>query len=115
MATVYTAQYRYGGPDRVDITTRRTHPVGAAFAPDWTTMVDPFRKGKITWEEYSRRYAHFLNTVPKASWDWICAQPEVTLVCFCPRVDICHRSLLAMELQKRGCRYAGERIPDGRW
>lgn len=118
MTILFTAQFRYGGPDRVDVTTRRQHPVGAAFAPSWTTMVAPFREGRISWEQYSERYNAFLRTVPATAVNWVLSQPEVTFVCFCPKVELCHRSLLAAYFQTmypRSCRYAGERIPQGRW
>lgn len=46
MTVIWTAQYKYSGPDRVDVTTRKTHPQGAAFASAWR-MVEDYKNGTL--------------------------------------------------------------------
>jgi len=101
MTTIWTAQYRYSGPNRVDITTRKTHPHGQWFAPDWETMVKPYKNGDITKEIYTQRYWKHMQLsyqIHKESWKWLLSQPEITLVCFCRPGDFCHRIILARDI-----------------
>jgi hypothetical protein len=115
MPIIYTAQYRYGGPDRLDITVKGKHPIGRTFAPTWEMVMD-VKSGRMSFEQYSRAYEQILLHIPAESWTWILSQFEITLVCFCRGPEYCHRRLLAEYLQSHfGCRYTGERIPQGRW
>lgn len=121
MVEIYTAHYSYQGPDRVDISTRRTHPQGAAFAPDWETMVGPYREGEITETEYTNRYrAHLIQSrrLYPDSWEWLLNQEMVTLVCFCAPLKFCHRRILASILNNSfaNTHYVGERrCINGEW
>ena len=52
---LYTVQYRYFGPDRLDITVKGKNPTGKIFAPTWK-MVMKTKSGEMTWEEYKQTY-----------------------------------------------------------
>ena len=43
----YTAQYRYKGEDRMDITVKGQDPIGKMFAPTWA-MVMGLKDGKLS-------------------------------------------------------------------
>ena len=51
MKTVWTAQYQYKGPDRLDITVKTGIK---AFAPTWE-MVMKSKQGKLSEEEYTEQ------------------------------------------------------------
>jgi uncharacterized protein YeaO (DUF488 family) len=112
MSRVWTATYRYNGPDRLDITAKGKDHFGIAFAPTWD-MVMGYKQGRISEAEYERRYLELLreswNKRPDA-WQNLLGRMEVTLVCFCRSGDFCHRVLLAKLLERHfGFSYRGER------
>jgi hypothetical protein len=98
---IYTAQYKYSGPDRLDITILGADPVGLHWAPTWK-MVNEYKKGFYTEREYRDAYYKLLtdrwfdfkfmratlNLVEKVKTE------DVTVVCFCPANGFCHRYLL---------------------
>ncbi len=101
---LYTAQYRYTGKDRLDITVKGKDPIGKVFAPSWK-MVMGSKDGKITWDEYSTMYNELMResyTVHRKTWDEVLNREEVSLVCFCKEGSQCHRYLLADYLGKLG-------------
>ena len=111
MVKIYTAQYRYKGNDRVDITAAGKTELGKFFMPDWS-LVNGLKNGVITEEQYEREY--HLQMVEswrtnRHAWHNIMERDEVTLVCFCPPGAFCHRVLLAQYLEKCGGVYKGER------
>ena len=91
---IHTSTVRYAGRDRLDVTVKSGDKV---FAPTWD-MVMGYKKGSISWEEYTRQYTALMrqsyarNT---ARWLEVLAQDEVTLVCYCRDDEECHRRLLA--------------------
>ena len=114
MIKVYTAQYRYSGKDRLDITVK-----GATFgkaryvAPTWD-MVMGIKNGIIDEEEYTRQYNAILDGLNESWWKEylpsITVEDEVTLICYCRKDDFCHRVLLAKWLaNKENIEYKGER------
>ena len=108
---LWTAQYRYSGPDRLDITVKGQNPIGKAFAPTWD-MVMGHKKGLLTDREYTQKYKKMMIASCAdnfEAWDWILSQEEVTIVCFCPKGAFCHRKLLARMLIQLGATYMGER------
>jgi uncharacterized protein YeaO (DUF488 family) len=108
---IYTAQYRYSGADRLDITVKGKDPVGQVFAPSWE-IVNGFLKKRISQAEYTRRYIAMMAESVKHNhqiWLDILNRQEVTLVCFCPAYNFCHRYILAEILQSMGATYCGER------
>jgi len=104
---VYTAQYSYNGPHRLDITVKSGNK---AFAPTWE-MVMKTKKGKMSIEEYTHRYTELMRKSyreNRSEWDKLLACEKVVLVCFCPPGAFCHRVLLAQMLEKLGAKYMGE-------
>ena len=115
----YTAQYRYPGADRLDITVKGNDPIGNVFAPTWA-MVSAWMAAKkkgpselIAAEKlYRRQYLILMLDSVKvnhAIWLEVLNRPEVTLVCFCPANTFCHRYQLAEMFQAMGNIYEGER------
>ena len=112
---LYTAQYRYSGPDRLDITAKSKDPVGKLFAPTWD-MIKDLKAGKITEKQYRAMY----HVILMSRWEHYGLElteisnkakyQDLTLVCFCPSDAFCHRYLL-MELLTYNWRitYGGER------
>ena len=108
---LYTAQYRYSGNDRLDITVKGKDPVGRIFAPTWK-MVMGSKEGIISWTEYQEMYREMMQASYRQHrdiWNSILNRHEVTLVCFCKADSTCHRYLLADYLTKLGAEYMGER------
>jgi len=110
---IYTAQYRYSGADRFDVTVKGQDPLGKIFAPTWD-MVMGVKNGTMSHEEYTRRYVAILsrsltfNAVESLQSKF---PASVTLVCFCPKGAFCHRVMLARVLEtfKGFGPYKGER------
>lgn len=111
MVKIYTAQYRYSGDDRLDITVKGKDPIGRLFAPSWE-MVMGSKEGRISWPEYKEMYKELMRNSyrqHKDVWGEILNREEVTLVCFCQTGADCHRYLLADYFVKLGAEYMGER------
>lgn len=117
---IYTAQYRYPGPDRLDITVKGQDIVGKWFAPSWEMVMDWKKTGDE--EAYRNLYYKLLidryATEPKAKevTDNLVRlfggekDRDITLVCFCPANTFCHRYLLTRFLRHNwGIHYGGER------
>lgn len=95
LRTIYTSHYRYGGPDRTDITAKGQDVDGKAFAPT-RDMVMGINNGTMSEKEYLDRYWDQLNNrIPTKSWDWLLSAPERTFVCFCNEPNFCHRNILS--------------------
>lgn len=111
MLKVYTAQYRYSGKDRLDITVAGKHAFGMFFAPSWR-IVNGLKNNTITEYEYERDYRNMMLDKfhnHKHVWDKLLAMDEVTLVCFCRPGEFCHRLLLVKYLEHLGAVHMGER------
>lgn len=109
MLHVWTAQYRYSGPNRLDITVKGKDQRGKVFAPTWGMVMQYKRTGNRT--EYCLQYHKLmLNSYHKNRniWEQLLKQDQVVLVCFCRSGDFCHRVLLANYLQQLGAVYEGE-------
>ena len=97
---LYTAQIRYPGNDRLDITVKSGSGTGKLFAPTWN-MVMEFKHKDITEEEYTAQYYQLLidrwnaGSAPEIQKfvELVKALP-VTVVCYCKSGDFCHRYLL---------------------
>lgn len=108
---IYTAQYAYTGPDRLDITVKGKDPVGKPFAPTWK-MVMGAKQGRISTSEYTKMYRQRMQDVYRTNrqaWTDLLTRDEVTFVCFCKPGAFCHRYLLAGYFEKLGAQYRGER------
>jgi hypothetical protein len=121
---LYTAQYRYSGRDRLDITVKGKDPAGKVYAPTWN-MVMGVKRGIISEETYTDEYYRLLldrwHNMPgfaaeisklvemvKGTGDM--PARDVTLVCFCPAESFCHRYLLVNFLKYNyDVPYGGER------
>ena len=103
---VYTSQFRYSGPDRLDITAKQKTP----FSPTWR-MVNRFKNGTINQEEYSKLYIDLMNrsyAINYNSWYNVLNLNKVTFVCYCNPNKFCHRFLLAQDFEILGAKYYGE-------
>ena len=109
---IHTAQYRYSGPDRLDITIKGKDPVGKVFAPTWD-MVLAYKKGKFKKDSYVLLYKKLMKKSRKENpeiWKKVLKRKRVTFVCFCKAGAFCHRVLLAEIFEKAGKgKYLGER------
>lgn len=107
---LYTAQYRYKGPDRLDITVKSATGMGAVFAPTWD-MVNSYKaraKDLVAWDQtYYVQYEKLLRDryYCGGAWaferlDYLARTGDVTVVCFCAPGHFCHRELLCRILTK---------------
>jgi hypothetical protein len=109
---VYTAQYRYPGPGRLDITVKGQDPVGRIMAPTWD-MVMGHKNGTLGNEGYVKLYYEQIERTKASSlalWQQFLRMGEVTLVCFCKAGAFCHRVEMAKVLVEWGHTYVGERL-----
>ena len=115
---IYTAHYRYGGDDRMDITVKGNQYPGNILAPTWE-MVRGLQSQKLTQWDYTLQYFSLLMsrawqadaTFRSSIRDLTTHREEITLVCFCPSGEFCHRILAARMLENMGFgKYIGERI-----
>ena len=106
MVKVYTSQFRYSGPNRLDVTAKQKTP----FSPTWS-MVNRFKNGTINQEEYSKLYTDLMNksyTKNYNNWYDVLNLNNVTFVCYCTPNSFCHRFLLAQYFEILGAKYYGE-------
>lgn len=106
MVEIYTGQYKYCGPDRLDITVKGKDPIGRIFAPTWA-MVDEYKMFKDE-EKYTYAYRNLMRVSYRRHrdvWEEVLRRDRVVLVCFCKAGEFCHRVLLAGYLEKLGGRY----------
>jgi len=105
---IYTSDYLYYGKNRLDITVKGQDILGQYFAPSWR-MVKDFKSGKITEDEYIKKYDKILNSITKPVWRKLYDLDDVVLVCFCKKGNFCHRILLAKRIvQDKMGEYLGE-------
>ncbi len=108
MPLIRTASMRHCNVlDALDITRKSADQLGKHFAPTWA-MVRAYKAGKLSEEQYTEQYRAILSRVPDCIWQDILSRRSITLVCYCPPGEFCHRLLLADELVRRGAVYAGE-------
>lgn len=114
MLTVYTAQYNYKGPNRVDITVKSAVPPWDVFAPTWD-MVNTYLKSprdkkaeQVYTAEYDKIVLKAFMYNNEALTTLIHSNDTRVLVCFCKAGSFCHRVLLAVHLASLGANYLGE-------
>ena len=112
---LYTAQYRYPGEDRFDITVKGNCQTGKLYAPTWS-MVNGIKNKTLSHKDYTTQYYNLLlqrwDTHSKDILHLVnkIQNQDVTLVCFCPANSFCHRYLLVNFLQYNWTiEYGGER------
>jgi len=114
MVKIYTGNYRYNGPDRLDITVKGQDALGKHFAPTWK-MVMGTKNGTMTEDEYVQQYVKIIDRVPvnilKQLFDFADKHGSITFVCFCPEYAFCHRNILTRILVDRvhSAQYGGFR------
>lgn len=108
---VWTAQYRYNGNDRIDVTITSAKYPWNVFAPTWE-MVMEYKRSKNE-EVYIKQYGTIIDKAfelyPQQLFDLIRSDRTITLVCFCRPGDFCHRVLLAKHFESLGATYCGEK------
>lgn len=109
MLKFWTAQYRYPGPNRLDITVKGNHRIGKIFAPTWD-MVMEYKRTKDE-AVYTAKYHEMIvqsyaNNRP--IWDELLNTEYAVLTCFCIAGNFCHRQLLTHYLKQLGAVYEGE-------
>ena len=113
---IYTAQYNYSGDDRLDITVKGNTSPGSVLAPTWE-MVRGLQQGKLNQWDYTIKYFSLLMSRIYASGyvyrvqleEIVTNRQQLTLVCFCPSGQFCHRILAAHMLENMGYgKYIGE-------
>ena len=103
--TVWTAQYRFDGPGRLDVTRQGRDPLGVQLAPSLDLLV-PYKRAlrargfsRVRWAAYVAAYTAEMRASYRAHDGWRAllerAAGGVVLVCFCPVVDRCHRGVAA--------------------
>lgn len=116
MLNIYTAQYRYPGPHRLDITIKENDPIGKIFAPTWDMVMGHKKTGND--QEYINKYHKMILdslTYNKPAWDELLGREYVVLVCFCTVGNFCHRHLLADYLSQLGGKKCGEITNFTKW
>jgi uncharacterized protein YeaO (DUF488 family) len=116
---IFTAQMsKYKNKaDALDITVKSGDK---NFAPSWE-IVSGWKKGEISWEEYTRQYIEMMRASYRRDpehWHALLRRNEITLLCYCPAGENCHRFILVELLQKLGKKlgieveYGGERAAE---
>ncbi|QST02112.1 hypothetical protein IMZ31_21925 (plasmid) [Pontibacillus sp. ALD_SL1] len=114
MVKVYTSQFSYRGPNRLDTTVKSGDKT---FAPSWE-MVMGIKNGTLSEEGYTDQYVERMRNSyrqNKSRWEEVLNMGEVVLVCYCNKDKFCHRKLLARLLAKGfdEAEYVGEVDRDG--
>ena len=108
---IYTAQYRYSGPGRLDITVKGQDPRGKLLAPTWD-MVMGYKNGTLNEEQYTQMYFELMqirfSQNPQLWMEIADSTEDIVLVCFCPAGVFCHRHLAAQILHSLGAQLGGE-------
>ena len=108
---MWTAQYRYKGLDRIDITVKSALYPWDVFAPTWEMVMTYKRSGNK--EIYIEQYKAIIDKAFELHQQQLSVLLEsdrtITLVCFCKPGDFCHRVLLAKHFESLGATYYGER------
>ena len=74
------------------------------FAPSWEIVTD-VKSGRITEEEYTRRYTEQMRIsykLHKFHWLEQLKQEHFAIACFCTPGDFCHRHILAKMFESAG-------------
>lgn len=112
VSTVWTAHYRFDGPQRLDVSRQGRDPLGVQLAPSLELLVPYKRATKAggfapaRWARYVADYTAEMRASFVAHDRWRAllerAADGVVLVCFCPAVARCHRGVAAKLLVAAG-------------
>lgn len=103
--------------EAIDITIKSSVAPWNTFAPTWV-MVEGFKDGNITEEEYSKRYLSVMRNRYKENKEIFktlvekAIMTDIALACYCPPETFCHRMLLVDILLKMDPKliYMGEAV-----
>jgi len=115
---IYTAHYRYNGPDRMDITVKSAVGIGTVLAPTWDMVMSHKDQTLSDWD-YTVKYFSLIvsrmnapemeGRANRSAFNLLTEHKQITLVCFCPSGAFCHRVLAARMLESMGYgKYIGE-------
>ena len=108
---IWTAQYKYSGKDRIDITAKSAVYPWNVFAPTWEMVREYKRSGNK--DVYIKQYKAIIDKAFELHTQQLSnllnSDRTITLVCFCRSGDFCHRVLLAKHFESFGATYLGER------
>jgi len=114
---VYTVQISVANilnlPNVIDITAASASGHARTLSPTWD-MVNKVKKGKITADEYEKRYFDILNrALTMGIFEEVFPDKEATyhLACYCIPGQFCHRHLLSKYLNTHfGAIRCGEKL-----
>ena len=115
---VSTARFGYLGKDGLAVTRFTVNdPVGILFAPSAEILrvaLDKRKAGLLSahWSIYAAAYKAEMRDCyrkHRRAWEDLLARESLTLLCFCPDPERCHRSLLAEMFVACGATRGGER------
>jgi len=105
----------YTGPDALDVTRGSGGPFGGAFAPSRELLAEANKRKRaakgdadhlaMVWSWYVPLYTEEMRTswrTNRQAWLAMLARDLTTLCCYCAHPERCHRSLLAVLLQRAG-------------
>ena len=108
---IWTAQYKYSGKDRIDITAKSAVYPWNVFAPTWEMVREYKRSGNK--DVYIKQYKTIIDKAFELHTQQLSnllnSDKTITLICFCRSGDFCHRVLLAKHFESLGAIYYGER------
>lgn len=114
MLKIYTAQYKYRGQGRTDITAKSAEGIWKSFAPTWS-MVTKYKNSdqdKEAQKLYTEQYSLIMNKAfelrNKYLMGLVRSDSTLVFVCFCKSGEFCHRVLLAERFATVGANYIGE-------
>ncbi len=111
MLNFNTAQFKYSGQHRIDITYRTKDSIGKLFCPN-QQLVFNYKNEKINKEEYTIQYYQLMRNsyrINKDKWLYVLNNNHrFIFVCYCTTDTFCHRLLLKDILIKLGGIYDGE-------
>jgi len=101
-----TSQFSYRGKNRFDI----TYKANSIFSPT-KQIVYWYNNMSKDKENYTKKYYELMRESYKNNfneWQSILNKEHLTFVCYCPKINFCHRFLLKDILIKLGAKYIGE-------
>lgn len=133
---VFTAQMRYRGPDRFDVTRKSGGAAGRVFAPSWDLLRPALDARKLAsrlrelgkdaeaelaekraWATYVPGFLREMaesRALYQRAWMELLERERVVLVCYCAPRELCHRGLLVPMLVELGAIDGGELHVDPR-
>ena len=100
----HAAMWKKQGWSVIDA-TRKSAKKAKTLAPSWD-MIMGYKKGTMTEEEYTRRYAQIMKRSQqerRAAWENTLRDKEAfVILCYCREDEFCHRHLLAEEFRRFG-------------